>query len=67
MPLGVSALVVEEYRNARDMLAEYLPSRGFIVHVAADGHEAISVAFLIVGAEEGGWDPKAEREARRRV
>jgi two-component system cell cycle response regulator DivK len=40
----ISVLVVDDYRDARDMLAEYLSSRGFVVHTAADGLEAINVA-----------------------
>jgi CheY-like chemotaxis protein len=41
---GEAVLVVEDQRDAREMLTEYLVFRGFTVHTAADGQEAIAVA-----------------------
>lgn len=42
-----SVLVVEDQRDAREMLAEYLEFCGFVVHTAADGLEAIAVAMRV--------------------
>jgi two-component system cell cycle response regulator DivK len=41
---GQSVLVVDDDRDARDMLSEYLAFCGFVVHQARDGGEAINVA-----------------------
>ena len=37
-------VVVDDDRDAREMLSEYLAFCGFAVHQARDGHEAIEVA-----------------------
>ena len=42
-----SVLVVEDQRDAREMLTEYLAFCGFVTHGAADGLEAIDVAVRI--------------------
>ena len=44
---GGSVLVVEDQRDTREMLTEYLEYCGFVVHGAADGFEAISVAMSV--------------------
>ncbi len=40
----VSVLVVDDQRDARDMLTEYLTQCGYVVHTAVDGLDAIDVA-----------------------
>ena len=42
-----SVLVVDDDRDAREMLSEYLAFRGFVVHRARDGGEAIDVAVRV--------------------
>ena len=42
-----SVLVVEDQRDAREMLAEYLAFCGFVVHTARDGLEALDVAVRV--------------------
>jgi len=41
-PLNV--LVVDDFADGRELVAEYLAFRGFVVHVACDGAEAIVIA-----------------------
>jgi len=45
--IGGSVLVVEDQRDAREMLTEYLEMCGFVVHCAADGLEAIAAAMRL--------------------
>jgi len=40
-----SILIVDDDRDAREMLSEYLAFCGFVVHQAQDGQEAIDVAL----------------------
>jgi DNA-binding response OmpR family regulator len=42
-----SVLVVEDQRDAREMLTQYLAFCGFVVYEAADGIEAIEVALRV--------------------
>jgi two-component system, cell cycle response regulator DivK len=42
-----SILVVDDHRDCREMLTEYLTRCGFVVHGAADGLEAIEIAMRI--------------------
>jgi two-component system, cell cycle response regulator DivK len=42
-----SILIVEDERDSREMLSEYLTHCGFVVHEAADGLEAIDIATRI--------------------
>jgi two-component system, cell cycle response regulator DivK len=42
-----SVLVVDDQPDAREMLAEYLSSCGFVVHTATDGLDAIDVALRV--------------------
>jgi len=42
-----SVLVVDDDRDAREMLSEYLAFCGFVVHRAQDGGEAIEVAVRL--------------------
>jgi two-component system cell cycle response regulator DivK len=44
----LSVLVVDDQRDSLDMLTEYLSSCGFLVHTAADGFEAITVAVHVL-------------------
>ena len=44
MPNNPSILVVDDSRDSREMLAEYLQFRGFNISVAGNGEEAISAA-----------------------
>ena len=44
MPNKPSILVVDDSRDSREMLAEYLQFRGFDISVAANGEEALSAA-----------------------
>jgi CheY-like chemotaxis protein len=39
-----SVLVVDDYRDGREMVAEYLAFRGFVVCEASDGIEALELA-----------------------
>ena len=39
-----SVLIVDDFVDGRELLAEYLTFRGFPIHVASDGGEAIEVA-----------------------
>jgi two-component system cell cycle response regulator DivK len=41
---ALSVLVVDDFPDGRELVAEYLTFRGFDVHVASDGAEAIAVA-----------------------
>jgi CheY-like chemotaxis protein len=41
-PLNV--LVVDDFPDGRELVAEYLAFRGFVVHVACDGAEALVIA-----------------------
>jgi two-component system cell cycle response regulator DivK len=41
---SVRVLVVDDFPDGRELVAEYLAFRGFEVHVACDGAEAITVA-----------------------
>src|SRR6202011_5532116 len=41
-PLKV--LVVDDFPDGRELLAEYLAFRGFVVHAACDGAEALTIA-----------------------
>jgi two-component system cell cycle response regulator DivK len=43
----LSVLVVDDFRDGRELVAEYLTFRGFEVHVACDGAEAIEVARTV--------------------
>ena len=45
--LSDSVIVVDDDRDAREMLSEYLVFRGFVVHRAQDGGEAIEVAVRV--------------------
>ena len=45
--LSDSVLVVDDDRDAREMLSEYLVFRGFVVHRAQDGGEAMEVAVRV--------------------
>jgi two-component system cell cycle response regulator DivK len=40
----LSVLVVDDFPDGRELVAEYLTFRGFDVHVAGDGAEAVAVA-----------------------
>ena len=42
-----SVLVVDDDRDAREMLSEYLAICGFVVHRAQDGGEAVDVAVRV--------------------
>jgi CheY-like chemotaxis protein len=42
--LAVSVLVVDDFADGRDLMVEYLTFRGFTVHQASDGAEAIRIA-----------------------
>jgi CheY-like chemotaxis protein len=42
-----SVLVVDDDRDAREMLSEYLAFCGFVVYRAQDGSEAIDVAMRV--------------------
>jgi two-component system cell cycle response regulator DivK len=42
-----SILVVEDQRDAREMLSEYLTVSGFVVHQAQDGMEAVDLASRV--------------------
>jgi len=49
MPLSersstLSVLVVDDFPDGLELVAEYLTFRGFAVHVAAGGAEAIEIA-----------------------
>jgi CheY-like chemotaxis protein len=39
-----SVLVVDDFQDGRELLADYLTFRGFPAHVASDGAEAIEIA-----------------------
>jgi len=39
-----SVLVADDFADGRELLAEYLTFRGFTVHTAADGEQAIQIA-----------------------
>lgn len=39
----ISVLIVDDFADGREMLAEYLILRGFIVHAAPDGQRAIEM------------------------
>jgi two-component system, cell cycle response regulator DivK len=43
-PPSIRVLVVDDFADGRELVAEYLTFRGFDVHVARDGAEAIEVA-----------------------
>jgi two-component system cell cycle response regulator DivK len=43
-PSENSVLIVEDEREAREMMAQFLVFCGYAVHVAADGFEAIDIA-----------------------
>src|SRR4051812_31145378 len=45
--LAASVLVVDDDRDAREMLSEYLSFCGFVVHRAQDGSEAVEVAVRV--------------------
>jgi len=40
-------LVVDDFQDGRELVAEYLTFRGFTVHTARDGEEAIEVARAV--------------------
>ena len=40
----LSVLVVDDFPDGRELVAEYLAFRGFVVHVACDGEEALVIA-----------------------
>jgi two-component system, cell cycle response regulator DivK len=42
-----AVLVVDDQRDARDMVAEYLSFRGFVVETATDGLDALDVAVRV--------------------
>jgi two-component system, cell cycle response regulator DivK len=42
-----SVLVVDDQRDAREMLTEYLTQCGYVVHTAVDGLDAIDVALHV--------------------
>ena len=39
-----SVLVADDFSDGRELLAEYLTFRGFTVHTAADGEQALQIA-----------------------
>jgi two-component system, cell cycle response regulator DivK len=47
MPIADAVLVVDDQRDAREMLSEYLAFSGFNVHSAQDGLEAIELAVRV--------------------
>ena len=47
LAVPIRVLVVDDYQDGRDLLSEYLTFRGFAVHVARDGAEAIEMARTI--------------------
>jgi CheY-like chemotaxis protein len=47
MTAPASILIVDDQRDAREMLAEYLAFCGFVVHKARDGVEAIAMALRL--------------------
>ena len=40
-------LIVDDFRDDREMYSHYLSQRGFQVHMAADGQEALDKAFKL--------------------
>jgi CheY-like chemotaxis protein len=40
----LTVLVVDDFTDGRELVAEYLAFRGFVVHVACNGAEAIAIA-----------------------
>ena len=47
---SIRVLVVDDFPDGRDLVAEYLAFRGFDVHVACNGAEAIAVAQKVLPA-----------------
>ena len=44
MPRLPSVLVADDFADGRELVAEYLTFRGFTVHTATDGEQAIQIA-----------------------
>jgi two-component system, cell cycle response regulator DivK len=46
-PSTISVLVVDDYDDGRELVVEYLSFRGFVVHAASGGAEAVEIARTV--------------------
>jgi two-component system cell cycle response regulator DivK len=73
---AASVLVVDDNRDGREMLSEYLSSSGFVVDTAVDGCEAVEMALRLhpsaivmdlMMPRMGGWEATRHLKADART